>query len=61
MEDLINKKEIISDTEKEWKISFNKEKLFWQQIIISNLVYISTNCPYCKIKQYELLKRKKMI
>lgn len=54
MEELIRKEEnsydeeIIQDFEEEWKISYSKEKLFSQQIVISNLIYAPNLCPYCK-------------
>ena len=65
MENLINKKEnnieeeIISGLEEEWKISFNKEKLFWQQIIIPNMIYVPTNCPYSENKIFRIAEKKK--
>ena len=65
MEDLIKKQENSSDEEidieleDDWKISINKEKLFWQTIIIPHMVYIPNNCPYCYKKTIRLAEKQK--
>ena len=53
--------EMFEEIEDEWNITFKKEKVFWQNILIPNIVYIAAKCPYCKLETIPIVEKKKKI
>ena len=42
-----DEKNLQRESEEDWSININDEKIFWRNIMIPNLLYPPNICPYC--------------
>ena len=66
MEALIDKEEAYeseedteSEKEEEWDINIENEKSFWSKTIITYMIYLPKNCPYCHKETFRMQKNLK--